>query len=1010
MSDVRPNTEYQDEHRLAVVMYGGVSLAIYIGGVAKELLSVVRATASAPDGSGAGVLNGELKGAESVYRRIAQTPKGSTTFPQELTTADIVRNVTIDVVSGTSAGGINGIFLAKALANNRTLDPILNLWIEEGDLAKLLNDAESVKGTRLAPQYPPASLLNGRRMYEKLVAAFDSMDAEVPGSAFEAGRVDLFVPTTDIRGEVIKLQVSNAMAREKRHRQRFHFKYDPSSERNEFHHDQNLILAYSARCTSSFPFAFEPFTWRDAVAISAPGDARATSDEWKSRLTYLGEDYEARPMGDGGYLDNKPFSYAIDELAKRQSHLEVERTLFYVEPDPAKLEAESDALLQSQKPDAIENALAALISIPGYETIREDLERVVGRNARVENLRYLEKVVAEAIQTLPAMENRATATIDDLIRHYGVAYAAYHHVKLDALIASLAELMCTSSGIGRPELAQVIRDLVELWISFEYVTPEQVNQLLLDADIDYRLRKFAFVLRKMVKSADPAVVKARATLRKMYDEFYDVKRDMRHDVGAVMAGLRRGRALTERRITGIATLHGDERKKALNELLRDTLEVLAVDSNQDLARYLARTVRPKVVVRSDVASAAVAACAATGTPDALQLRAYYDGFEMYDMAIFPIVRHDGVDEAVLVNVVRISPFDAKVRLKLAGNALGHFAAFLEDDWRRSDIVAGRFNASEAIIRQLVPDRAAADVLVQQAHAAISAELLPELQARVAASKTKRIAGAAITPAQARQIDRALGAVINATGLPAMIAKRQVYDDGYDRAKQVRSVGRAGVIVEQILRSGARKAGRDLPGVLRWGALGAMVMTQIAIPRSFHRTVANYWGRLLALIFAIMAIAGYVTKTDGLFSAGIRGFLILSAIAALAVVLSRWIGERTFSTILRWMAIAVVVVVVLFARAAGVNLTNVTLDGVRDAWTKLVLVEPLDSFFIGMGLGLVLMTGVLAVIEDVKSVIVNAGVWLVSRPRVIAEKCRRFKQWATGGVRALVNRFFGSATT
>jgi hypothetical protein len=205
----------------------------------------------------------------------------------------------------------------------------------------------------------------------------------------------------------------------------------------------------------------------------------------------------------------------------------------------------------------------------------------------------------------------------------------------------------------------------------------------------------------------------------------------------------------------------------------------------------------------------------------------------------------------------------------------------------------------------------------------------------------------------------------------------------------------------------------LPGVLRWGALGAMVMTQIAIPRSFHRTFANYWGRLLALIFAIMAIAGYVTKTDGLTSAGVRGFLVVTSIAALAFLLSRWIGERTFATILRWIPLAIVLLVVLLARSAGVDLTdlrNLRLQGLRDGWTELVLVGPLDAFFIGMGLGLLLMTGVLAVIEDVKSVIVNAAAWLVSRPRVIAEKWRRFKQWTTGGVRALRNRLFGNATT
>src|SRR4029077_20307292 len=43
--------KYESEKRLAVVMYGGVPLAIYIGGVAKELLSVVRATAPATPGA-----------------------------------------------------------------------------------------------------------------------------------------------------------------------------------------------------------------------------------------------------------------------------------------------------------------------------------------------------------------------------------------------------------------------------------------------------------------------------------------------------------------------------------------------------------------------------------------------------------------------------------------------------------------------------------------------------------------------------------------------------------------------------------------------------------------------------------------------------------------------------------------------------------------------------------------------------------------------------------------------
>ena len=40
-----PGLDYKKEIRFAVVMYGGVSLAIYINGVAQELLRMVKATA-----------------------------------------------------------------------------------------------------------------------------------------------------------------------------------------------------------------------------------------------------------------------------------------------------------------------------------------------------------------------------------------------------------------------------------------------------------------------------------------------------------------------------------------------------------------------------------------------------------------------------------------------------------------------------------------------------------------------------------------------------------------------------------------------------------------------------------------------------------------------------------------------------------------------------------------------------------------------------------------------------
>jgi predicted acylesterase/phospholipase RssA len=50
---------------------------------------------------------------------------------------------TIDIISGTSAGGINGIYLAKALATESDLSQLQELWFNEGGIDGLLNDRAS---------------------------------------------------------------------------------------------------------------------------------------------------------------------------------------------------------------------------------------------------------------------------------------------------------------------------------------------------------------------------------------------------------------------------------------------------------------------------------------------------------------------------------------------------------------------------------------------------------------------------------------------------------------------------------------------------------------------------------------------------------------------------------------------------------------------------------------------------------------------------------------------------
>src|SRR4030088_2922057 len=129
--------QHEQEIRFAVVLYGGVSLAIYINGVVQELLRLVRSTS--------GLQN--LKGSELAYQNLGRL-LGPGFIPKEQLGANdpINTKFRIDIISGTSAGGINGIYLAKALATESDLSQLEELWFDEGGIDGLLNDRASYAG------------------------------------------------------------------------------------------------------------------------------------------------------------------------------------------------------------------------------------------------------------------------------------------------------------------------------------------------------------------------------------------------------------------------------------------------------------------------------------------------------------------------------------------------------------------------------------------------------------------------------------------------------------------------------------------------------------------------------------------------------------------------------------------------------------------------------------------------------------------------------------------------
>lgn len=109
-----------------------------------------------------------------------------------------------------------------------------------------------------------------------------------------------------------------------------------------------------------------------------------------------------------------------------------------------------------------------------------------------------------------------------------------------------------------------------------------------------------------------------------------------------------------------------------------------------------------------------------------------------DQLSFPLYYDTGTGEPSTVDVLRISPADAtrlvdearvsRKRRKLAGTALFNFGAFLDERWRRNDIMWGRLDGVERLVDAMLPQtdpatRAVRAELLDLAHGAILRETL-----------------------------------------------------------------------------------------------------------------------------------------------------------------------------------------------------------------------------------------------------------------------------------------------
>jgi patatin-related protein len=985
----QPELRPERELRLAVVMYGGVSLAIYMNGATQELLHLVRATAPDPADPGrARFSDAELGNTSAmVYRDLARLPSlGAASASGPVNPAGtILQRLVVDILSGTSAGGINAVFLAKALANGQSLDGLARLWQTEADLGLLINDRDSLAGMRDLPApRNPRSLLNSQRMYRKLLDAFDGMDGAVDGQP-KGGLVeelDLFVTTTDLNGLAVRLQLgAGEVAEERRYRKHFHLSF--SDRRNDFEKDDNPFLAFISRCSSSFPLAFEPMQFDGAASLlrgMGRPQAAAAGERWArhfAEYTHGGpkdSDPAARPFADGGYLDNKPFSYAIDTIATRRGgdSGRIERKLVYIEPDPERMVLRASGGQPLEAPNAVENALA-VIRLRSYETIREELLRLRDRNRLVDKIRSVvsgvdadfealgEEARGRLADILRQRNEFATRALQQVVEIFGSAYGGYHRLKVAKLTDDLSQIVGAHAGISTDnDQLRALRLMVQAWRGARFapnpgdpLRAESEFRFLTTYDLSFRIRRASFVIEQINRLAvlaprelaeewgkHPSICGgpvAEAIAAEQRDQLAQAFNALRSGLAEVVRDLRASRDTLHspepgERVQEIAG-HAREIEQAIAQIMAQPTErerdakveqLVQAQTGSPLDRMLTdmqAQVAARVKAAADTARARCEKLLQTdgkpqvqrgalNTPEDVVRyigRHYYTWYELYDSMVFPIVYGSEVGEEIaIVEPIRISPLTGRsaeglpepnARLTPSGIGLGHFGAFLNMEWRARDILIGRLNAAEKLIRTVLAGTPhdspkAVEAFVERAHSAI----LEEECARTGSIVGSRLSAVYNVDTPAKRL-----ALLREEGLqPTALPSEDV----------VRWAGRSANVLGKLLRDASEQpTAKRFFAILLYAGYLLSGMVEVLAPRRWWGILLRLWVPRLLVFSLALILLGALFGKEQVSDLGWTSLLILLALVGLTLVLRSWL-ERQSSPIVRFFTSLLVTAAIL----------------------------------------------------------------------------------------------------
>lgn len=354
--------------RFAVVMSGGVSLAVWMGGVAREVNLLQQASNSRgldETGDAPPDLDGQSR---NLYRKLLQV-------------LDV--SVTVDVLSGTSAGGINAALLGLSSAAGADLAGLRDLWLTTGSMDVLLRDP--------GEKDPPSLMQGDKVLFANLVSGIDLVHgAGKQEYAPPDPETTVFITTTMLSGETSRFTDDyGTLVPDVDHHGLFTFDQKALASGDA---SSLTALALAARSSASFPGAFEPSFVPVKTHVPAAkgipgrpdmaGFANMTRSHW---------------VADGGLLANRPLTPLLSAVLARPADSEVRHVLAFVVPDGGGTPSPADIPAPDQwtRPLTMAGALKADLNAQTSQSIASDLQAIRTHNEQITASHDLRSSLAE---------------------------------------------------------------------------------------------------------------------------------------------------------------------------------------------------------------------------------------------------------------------------------------------------------------------------------------------------------------------------------------------------------------------------------------------------------------------------------------------------------------------------------------------------------------------------------------------------------------------------------------